>query len=420
MKRKVWEGIAITLVILMVGACATSSAKQKTEILDDKGAAHNQPTPPWVLVSNESNINIQKLPDYEGSYCFVVLADATISPDTDYDAVSRQYVIDWVNNTANGAQRVAEIISTTVTNDANTKNAGSREGAASPMTAQTQSAVQKAMSNASFTGLLKAADWWELTRNKTTGEKRYNGYSLWIIDEKRLDDQIARHLQNIVGNNEAMSAAERSIYLELINDIRANGIFKSSASSSGSAVSVQTVPNQTAANNSDTGSAQAPTSASTYTIGAVGPAGGRIFYDKHNNSSGWQYLEAAPANTERELSIGIFPEIRERRPGMGKVNTETIMKRFEQQGGGTNTAAWYCDQLDVNGIDDWYLPTMDELLLMYNYLDGFTQTKYWSSNHVGSGENNNYLYVDFSRGGEEGNGWSSTSTKYRVRAVRQF
>jgi uncharacterized protein YjgD (DUF1641 family) len=44
------------------------------------------------------------------------------------------------------------------------------------------------------------------------------------IDRKRLDEQIAANIQNILDNNKAMSTAEKSIYLDIITDIRTRGI----------------------------------------------------------------------------------------------------------------------------------------------------------------------------------------------------
>ena len=173
---------------------------------------------------------------------------------------------------------------------------------------------------------------------------------------------------------------------------------------------------------------------SVYKIGDKGPAGGIIFYDKGNNSGGWRYLEAAPASTERELvSYGdtrpgawagawhssYFDDTQsDQRPGEGKQTTRKMMEVIAKYGGGINTAPWYCDGLVLNGFDDWYLPAIDELLLMYanlhsNNLGDFKSRKYWSSNgrNVRRG-------VDFSSGeifDERGSG-----SKQYVRACRQF
>jgi len=171
-----------------------------------------------------------------------------------------------------------------------------------------------------------------------------------------------------------------------------------------------------------------------YKVGDTGPAGGIIFYDKGNNSGGWRYLEAAPANTERELvSYGdsrppayagawnsrLYDDTQsDQRLGSGKLTTRKMMEVIAKQGGGINTAGWYCDGLVVNDFDDWYLPTIDELLLMYanlasNNLGSFQSRKYWSSN-----SRNTRYGIDFSSGNtfsEDGSG-----SKHYVRACRQF
>ena len=46
------------------------------------------------------------------------------------------------------------------------------------------------------------------------------------------------------------------------------------------------------------GSADVTLYAQWLAIGATGPAGGIVFYDKNSYSDGWRYLEAAPVSTE--------------------------------------------------------------------------------------------------------------------------
>ncbi len=107
--------------------------------------------------------------------------------------------------------------------------------------------------------------------------------------------------------------------------------------------------------------------------------------------------------------------------GTGNNNTNTIVT---SQGPG-NYAAKLCFDLVLNGYDDWFLPSKDELhKLFLNKLaiGGFSNNKYWSS----SEDNINYTggvawAQDFSNG-QQGNyygaffgGWS-----FYVRAVRTF
>ena len=127
------------------------------------------------------------------------------------------------------------------------------------------------------------------------------------------------------------------------------------------------------------------TIAESYIIGSTGPAGGIIFYDKGDNSDGWRYLEAAPVETEFrniEWGRGINVPGTSKIIGSGKHNTELIVERLIKTKK-TRQAAQLCDALNFGGFDDWFLPSRDELDLMYKNLrvkdlGGFRHT-YWSS-----------------------------------------
>jgi hypothetical protein len=195
------------------------------------------------------------------------------------------------------------------------------------------------------------------------------------------------------------------------------------ASSSAPAVTPVPVPAQAPA------PAPVPAVPTTYKIGDTGPAGGFIFYDKGNNSGGWRYLEAAPASTERTLPFfvegyGMYNSVKcgDKRVGAGKENTRIWMQIISKEGGGINTAQWYCDQLTANGYDDWYLPTEDELLYMYNSfsngLGDFQGKEYWASNDF-KDIYYNQIFVDFSNG-KVGTNFFNKEAKHLVRAIRQF
>ncbi|MCL2608344.1 MAG: DUF1566 domain-containing protein [Treponema sp.] len=148
----------------------------------------------------------------------------------------------------------------------------------------------------------------------------------------------------------------------------------------------------------------------TYRIGDAGPAGGTVFYDKGDYSGGWRYLEAAPVNAEitnvqwglRDIDLrGTSQAV-----GSGRRNTWLILNRLNSLGE-EGRAAQRCHALNVNGFCDWFLPSMDELNLMYvnlhrNGLGGFSDTWYWSSSqdsihyawhqNFGSGSQANHKY----------------------------
>ena len=158
------------------------------------------------------------------------------------------------------------------------------------------------------------------------------------------------------------------------------------------------------------------------TIGGTGPAGGLIFYDKGSYSDGWRYLETAPASTEwtgKEWDSSSGTRIRGTGTDIGKGQSNTT-KIIGIQGKGSTYAAQLCDALTVGGYSDWFLPSKDELNLMYTNLKvfgvgGFAANYYWSSSEYGVAH---AWYQYFYNGVQYYNyKWNFA---YRVRAVRAF
>ncbi|MBU6226402.1 MAG: hypothetical protein KGQ43_02330, partial [Acidobacteria bacterium] len=115
-------------------------------------------------------------------------------------------------------------------------------------------------------------------------------------------------------------------------------------------------------------------------LGTVGPGGGVVFYDAGKLEWWGRYLEAAvlrtqvgttwssPANSQTSLYSGDAATIQRQRIdakaiGMGLMNTELIIK----QSGPGAYAAMRAAKFDKNGLDDWFLPSKDELNEFYNY-----------------------------------------------------
>ena len=125
----------------------------------------------------------------------------------------------------------------------------------------------------------------------------------------------------------------------------------------------------------------------TYALCDIGPAGGYIFYDKGSYSDGWRYLEAAPVSTEwAEKQWGSFGTLiggTGKGIGTGQSNT-TIIVTWLNSHGETDCAAQLCDALVYGGYSDWFLPSKDELNLVFTNLKvygvgGFDDDYYWSS-----------------------------------------
>ncbi|MCU0849218.1 MAG: DUF1566 domain-containing protein [Spirochaetes bacterium] len=157
----------------------------------------------------------------------------------------------------------------------------------------------------------------------------------------------------------------------------------------------------------------------TYRIGDKGPAGGWIFYDKGKTSDGWRYLEAAPADQgtvkwgcyEQSISGASGTGI-----GTGRSNTRAIVNGCGEAG----LAAKLCADFRGGGKSDWFLPSKDELNLMYtnlqkNGVGGFAAGYYWSSSENDAG---NAWLQGFDIGFQSD--VSKASSYVRVRAVRAF
>lgn len=201
-----------------------------------------------------------------------------------------------------------------------------------------------------------------------------------------------------------------------------------------------------------------------WVVGGSGPSGGYIFYDcdSDNDSGnadglvsaecGWRYLEAAPSdlkvvdgvpivdsnipgyenardrfefgyNKPSSVMIGTSTDI-----GTGKENSEKLgFFAYDYDGNQLeDSAAGLCSRLvyEANGktFEDWFLPSKDELNLMYEnlFLKGkgsfMDYPAYWSSSESGA----DYAWR------QTFNGWGFQDDDYRrgneflVRPVRAF
>lgn len=185
-------------------------------------------------------------------------------------------------------------------------------------------------------------------------------------------------------------------------------------------------------------------STKVYTIGSTGPAGGLVFYDKGYYSEGWRYLEAAPTDlTNGGYAEFIFGYYRatdnsdylrtgtETSIGSGRINTQMLVETmgnnaYNKDGQKTATyAAKLCYDYVLNGYDDWFLPSRDELNLMYENLHkaglgGFQSdiTGYLSSSEESKGD---AWWQWFDQGKQLHTPYGSSREEIRyVRCVRAF
>lgn len=99
--------------------------------------------------------------------------------------------------------------------------------------------------------------------------------------------------------------------------------------------------------------------------------------------------------------------------GTGSQNTDDILNGCAEP----LIAAIICRNLSLNGFSDWFLPSWDELSLLYANrlaIGSFVNSGYWSSTESSA---NAARFLDFVNGGI---GFANKSNVYKVRAVRSF
>jgi hypothetical protein len=169
----------------------------------------------------------------------------------------------------------------------------------------------------------------------------------------------------------------------------------------------------------------------TRSIGQTGPGGGIVFFNKGDTIGGWQFLEAELANRnfwngevggpgwgcETSSIPGTKPEI-----GCGEINTNIIVANCSD----SLFAAKTCFNLLQGGQSDWFLPSIDELLIMYrnlvftnngNIING--NIPYWSST-----QGDYSIYEVYTLNVEEGGISSSfkddSQERRRFKAIRAY
>jgi DUF1680 family protein len=165
---------------------------------------------------------------------------------------------------------------------------------------------------------------------------------------------------------------------------------------------------------------------SGFVVGDVGPAGGFIFYENPDyQRDGWRYLEAAPFDQSAGAPWGCFrrkiPGARGTAVGTGRQNTADILTSCTDP----SSAAMLCANLSVNGVRGWFLPSRDELAMMYQslrsagvgrFVDGSApdNVSYWASTQATADMAH---HIDFADAGRQH--YDDKDFPRRVRAIRQ-
>lgn len=144
--------------------------------------------------------------------------------------------------------------------------------------------------------------------------------------------------------------------------------------------------------------------------------GGLIFYI---DATGQHGLVAAPSDQGSSRlwlnSLIIATGATYTEVGKGQSNTNSIIS---MQGAGTYAAS-VSNDLVLGGYSDWFLPSRDELALMYTNLftknlGGFAYARYWSSSEVNI---NDAICIEFNSGVVSP---INKNTAISVRSVRAF
>lgn len=188
------------------------------------------------------------------------------------------------------------------------------------------------------------------------------------------------------------------------------------------------------------------TDAGPCSVGDIGPAGGVVFYVAPQRQTWGRYLEVSPQSTEvigwpwrppgydRNDPIYVntatasarVQRVLAKQVGMGEKNTAKVARHY----GKGRYAARYAQNLVVGGYSDWFLPSADELDLMYNRLYAmvtplakFAPTYYWTSSEY----NLDNAWTQVFRSGQQFDreGWfterdTGLPNAMRVRAIRAF
>jgi hypothetical protein len=189
-------------------------------------------------------------------------------------------------------------------------------------------------------------------------------------------------------------------------------------------------------------------------VGDIGPGGGVVFYVSDTTinlvsgiSAGGKYLEAAPSDTSSLSAwcndttnlITLAGSAFSSAIGSGALNT-LIMTTGSANGATpacTSGAGFDAANYSNAGLSDWFLPSKDELNLMYTNLKthnpslgNFSEIAYWSSSEVGATCKvgrmcSNFVWAQvFATGGQGETGKGTRSLQRtsgnNARAIRAF
>lgn len=158
----------------------------------------------------------------------------------------------------------------------------------------------------------------------------------------------------------------------------------------------------------------------SYTVGQLAQ-GGTVFFVDETGRHGLAAATLDQTASTKWFNVNFHITGATRVGIYGGIDNTSEIVRIEENG---SYAAKIAQSHTGGGFGDWYLPSLEELRLMYNQksvIGGFTNANYWSSTEISGSPASNpstMAYAkDFNAGAEAPLSKGSTA---RVRAIRKF
>ena len=151
----------------------------------------------------------------------------------------------------------------------------------------------------------------------------------------------------------------------------------------------------------------------SFSVGEKGPAGGIVFHVIENGLHGMEVAPIDSSSAVWDFYGKSLPADTHNEVGAGKANTAAIIACSGESMNAGKVAGNYV----LNNFNDWYLPSRDELKLLYgqkSFVSGFTSNIYWSSSEIGTAV---AWSLDFIDGRQD---YGQKDEVHGVRAIRTF
>lgn len=157
----------------------------------------------------------------------------------------------------------------------------------------------------------------------------------------------------------------------------------------------------------------------TFIVGQRGEAGGIVFYVDNGGATGLE-AETSDLNSGGSFTWDCLvtqTDATGTAIGTGATNTQMIIDAMCTPVSGTNPMAAAVDAYSKNGFADWFIPSQDELVELYeqrSLVGGFVNANYGTSTEVAADQT---VLQNLSTGTTTSIGKNTT---FRIRAIRAF